>query len=84
VDKVGHGWTPIKPAGQLLQPGNGRASRVKKKNKAVLLGSITVSTYLTVIEFLDAHSANWGWSWPDIGANFLGTSLFAGQEFFMG
>ena len=27
----------------------------------------------------DAHSAEWGWSWTDVGANTLGSTLFAAQ-----
>ena len=45
-----------------------------------MLGSITGFSYLTVIELLDAHSANWGWSWTDIAANVSGTGLYAIQE----
>jgi hypothetical protein len=30
---------------------------------------------------MDAHSAKWGWSWSDIGANIFGSALFMGQEF---
>ena len=81
VDKVGHGWTAYQTSRITTAAWQWAGFRGEKKNKAVILGSVTGFTYLTVIEFLDAHSANWGWSWPDIAANFLGTSLFAGQEF---
>ena len=81
VDKVGHAWTAYNlsrasTSAWLWAFGNANKSET---NKAIWLGSISGFSYLTVIEILDAHSANWGWSWPDIGANFLGTSLFASQ-----
>lgn len=77
VDKAGHAWTAYNLS---------RASSAAwqwaglKKNKAIWLGSASGFTYLTVIEFLDAHSAHWGWSWADMGANFFGSALFAAQE----
>jgi hypothetical protein len=33
-----------------------------------------------VIEVLDGFSAEWGWSWSDIGANVFGSGLFLSQE----
>lgn len=77
VDKVGHAWS-----GYNL----GKYSTYMWKwaglshKKAVLAGTITGFTYMTVIEFLDAHSAQWGWSWADIGANVFGSGLYLGQE----
>ncbi len=77
VDKAGHGWT---------------AYNISKKSfglwkwtglsheKAALLGGINGFAYLTVIEFLDAHSSDWGWSWSDMAANALGSGLFSAQE----
>ncbi|MBD0287780.1 MAG: DUF2279 domain-containing protein [Flavisolibacter sp.] len=50
------------------------------KEKAVWISSISSFGYMTAIEFLDAHSAKWGWSWSDVGANFMGTAIFATQE----
>lgn len=77
VDKVGHAWTAY-------QTGRGTTAAWQwaglSHKKAVLLGSATGFTYLTVIEILDAHSAEWGWSWADMGANLFGSALFAAQE----
>ncbi len=77
VDKVGHAWTAY-------QTSRGTTAAWRwaglPYNKAVLLGSATGFTYLTVIEILDAHSAEWGWSWADMGANLFGSALFAAQE----
>jgi len=48
--------------------------------KAVLIGGLSGLAYEGVIETLDGFSAGWGWSWGDIGANFVGTSLLLSQE----
>ena len=78
VDKFGHAWTAYNA---------GRASTAMWEwaglphKKAVLIGGLSGASYLTVIEFLDGHSAKWGWSWGDIGANIFGSGLFMGQEF---
>ena len=77
VDKIGHGWTAYN---------TGQASAAMwrwaglSRKKAALIGGLSGTAYLTVIEFLDAHSSKWGWSWSDIGANVFGSSLFIGQE----
>ena len=81
VDKVGHAWTAYNTSRATTAMWQWAGFRGRQKNKAVWLGSLSAFSYLTVIEVLDAHSAKWGWSWPDIGANFFGTGLFAGQEF---
>lgn len=81
VDKVGHSWTAYNTSRATTAMWQWAGYRGSEKNKAVWLGSLSGFTYLTVIEFLDAHSAEWGWSWSDIGANLFGTGLFASQEF---
>lgn len=77
VDKLGHGWSAY-------QAGKVSASLWKwaglTHKKAVLVGGLSGAVYLTVIEFLDAHSARWGWSWADMGANLFGSGLFISQE----
>lgn len=78
VDKLGHAWAAYN---------TGRASTAMWEwagvphKKAVWIGGLSGAAYLTVIEFLDGHSAKWGWSWSDIGANILGSGLNMGQEF---
>jgi hypothetical protein len=77
VDKVGHGWTAYniaKYSGDLWQ-----WAGVPHK-KAVLLGGVSSLGYQTILEYFDAHSAEWGWSWADVGANVFGAGLYAGQE----
>jgi hypothetical protein len=77
VDKVGHAWTAYQTSRGTTAAWTWAGLPHKK---AVLLGSATGFTYLTVIEILDAHSAEWGWSWADMGANLFGSALYAGQE----
>lgn len=78
VDKIGHGWTAYN---------TGRAFTAMWQwaglphKKAVWIGGLSGAVYLTAIEFLDAHSSKWGWSWSDIAANIGGSALFMGQEF---
>jgi uncharacterized protein YfiM (DUF2279 family) len=48
---------------------------------ASVLWGISVSTlFQTTIEIMDGFSADWGFSWPDIGGNILGAGLFASQQ----
>ena len=77
MDKVGHGWAAYNI---------GRATTAMWKwagfsnKKATLIGGLSGTAYLTVIEILDGHSAKWGWSWSDMLANVLGSGLFIGQQ----
>ena len=48
--------------------------------KAAWIGGFSRIVYMTGIEFLDAHSDKWGWSWGDIAANITGSGLFISQE----
>lgn len=50
------------------------------KRKSVLLGSTVGLGLQTTLEILDGRSAEWGFSWSDMGANFLGSSSYAIQE----
>ena len=77
MDKVGHGWTAYN-AGR-ISAGMWKWAGLPQK-KAAWLGAATATAYLIGIEFLDAHSAKWGWSWSDIAANFIGSGIFLGQE----
>ena len=50
------------------------------RNTSIVTGSSSALLYMLSIEYLDGLSAEWGWSWPDAGADILGTVLFSGQE----
>ena len=77
VDKVGHAWAAYN---------SGRVSAAMwrwtglSEKKATLIGGFSSTIYLTVIEFLDGHSAQWGWSWSDMAANVFGSGFFIGQQ----
>jgi len=77
MDKLGHAWASYN---------SGRASAAMWRwaglsdKKATWIGGLSSTVYLTVIEFLDAHSSKWGWSWADMGANVMGSGLFIGQQ----
>ncbi len=77
VDKFGHAWTAYN---------TGRLSAAMWKwaglndEKATWIGGLSGTAYLTVIEFLDGHSSQWGWSWGDITANIFGSGLFISQQ----
>lgn len=77
VDKTGHAWTAY-TVGK-YSAGIWQWAGLSHK-KAVWVGGLSGAGYLTVIEFLDAHSERWGWSWADMGANVVGSSLFISQE----
>ncbi len=77
VDKVGHAWAAYNTG--KVSTAMWRWAGLSQK-KSALIGGLSGAAYLTVIEFLDAHSSQWGWSWGDIGANFFGSGLFIGQE----
>ncbi|HUQ96609.1 MAG TPA: DUF2279 domain-containing protein [Chitinophagaceae bacterium] len=77
VDKAGHAWTAYNIANY--------SSRLwqwsgLEHNRAVLLGGLSSIGYQTILELLDAHSSEWGWSWADMGANTFGAALFTTQE----
>ena len=56
-----------------------RWSGVKEKN-AVWLGGTWGLAFLTLVEVLDGHSAQWGFSWSDMAANTIGTGLLISQQ----
>lgn len=77
MDKAGHAWTAY-TTGRLSSEIWQWAGMEHKK--AVWLGGLSGTAYLTVIEFLDAYSAKWGFSWSDMAANLSGSLLYIGQE----
>lgn len=77
VDKIGHGWTAYN---------TGKVSAAMWKwtglsqKKAAIVGGLSGTAYLTVIEILDGFSKQWGFSWGDMTANLMGSGLFISQE----
>jgi len=77
MDKSGHSWAAYNSA---RVSGAMWAWTGVGAKKATWIGGLSSSVYLTVIEILDAHSAKWGWSWADMGANVFGSGLFISQQ----
>lgn len=77
MDKVGHAMTSyhLGKIGYESMQWSGF-----NENTSIYLGGSIGLIYLTGIEFLDGHSAQWGFSWGDQLANFLGTSSFIAQQ----
>lgn len=77
MDKLGHVYSAytMSKFGMELWMRNGI-----DRNKSIWIGGFTGAAYQTIIEFLDAYSAQWGWSWGDVGGNLLGSALFTAQE----
>ena len=77
VDKIGHvysAYTESKLSMELW-----RWTGIERK-KRIWIGGMSGAVYQTVIEVLDAYSAEWGWSWGDFGANVLGSGMLVAQE----
>lgn len=77
MDKLGHGWA----AYHLARSGSAVWKKAGLNEEQPLLAAGAGSLlYLTGIEWMDAHSEKWGWSWADMAANTAGALLFTGQE----
>jgi uncharacterized protein YfiM (DUF2279 family) len=79
MDKAGHAMTSYQLG--ILGYESMRWSGMSE-NASLYLGGSLGLIYLTGIEILDGHSAQWGFSWGDQLANFLGTSSFIAQQKF--
>lgn len=77
MDKVGHAYSAYQAG--LLGMDVMRWSGVPEK-KAFWYGGAYGAIFLTTIEILDGHSAEWGASWGDLIANTSGSALLIGQE----
>jgi hypothetical protein len=78
MDKIGHLYSAYTMSRFGMEMW--RNTGISRK-KRIWLGGLSGAAYQTVIEVLDAYSAQWGWSWGDVGGNVLGSTLFVGQEF---
>lgn len=77
MDKIGHAWSTYNINRGIATTWQWAGM---SRKKAVIIGSLSSLGYLTIIEYLDGRSAEWGWSWGDMTANTFGTSLFAVQS----
>lgn len=77
MDKVGHVYTANKIS---LLTGNLYQWAGMENNKAAWTGFGIGFGYQLSLEMLDAYSAEWGFSWSDVGSNFLGSSIYLSQQ----
>ena len=77
VDKAGHMFTAYNMAGWVFT--GARWTGIKRRNAMWTAASVSFLLQGT-LEMLDAHSAKWGFSIPDVAFNTLGIGLFVGQE----
>lgn len=77
LDKVGHAMGGFH--GSRYVTGLLKWSGVPKK-KAIIQGSLAGFLAMSSIELFDAFGETWGFSVADIGANFIGASLAAGNQ----
>lgn len=77
VDKAGHAY------GAYIQSFGSyemwRWSGLSRK-KRIWIGGLSGIAFQSIIETLDGFSAEYGWSWGDMGANVFGSGLFIAQE----
>ena len=77
MDKIGHVYGVYAESKASMELW--RWTGISRK-KRIWLGGLTGAMYHTVIETLDGFSSEWGWSWADIGSNFVGSGMFVAQE----
>ncbi|WP_081164418.1 DUF2279 domain-containing protein [Niastella populi] len=77
MDKAGHIWTAYRVS--RLSAGLWKWAGLNGRKSAVL-GGISGLAYQSIIEIQDGFSSEWGFSWGDMAANFLGAATFVSQE----
>ena len=77
MDKAGHTWTAYQMS--RLSAGLWKWSGLSRP-KSALLGGLSGLAYQSIIEIQDGFSSEWGFSWGDMAANFLGAATFVSQE----
>lgn len=77
MDKCGHTFTTYQ-TGRLMMSAMEWAGYSQKKQ--ILVGGLSGFVYMSAIEVMDGFSDGWGFSWGDICANALGSSLAIGQK----
>lgn len=77
IDKIGHAYSAYAESKASMEMW--RWTGISRK-KQIWIGGLSGAVYQTIIETLDGFSAEWGWSWPDFGANIIGSGMFIAQE----
>ena len=78
MDKIGHSFSAYY-VGSLGYEALRLAGWDEKHS--LIYGAPAGFLFLTTVELFDGLSTGWGFSWGDMAANALGTSLFMGQQF---
>lgn len=86
-----HHWLQMDKAGHVFSTYHFTAvgadlmkwSGVSPKN-SLWYGAGTSLLFMTAVEIMDGHSAEWGFSWGDAVSNIAGTGLFVSQELIWG
>jgi hypothetical protein len=81
MDKMGHATTAYNIAA--IQTDVLHWAGVKSGTSAAI-GTVTALGFMTMIEIMDGHSAEWGFSKGDMLANLSGCFLYAGQQWMWG
>ncbi len=81
MDKFGHATSAYNLAA--LQSGLLNWGGIKP-GEAAAIGTLTSLGLMTIIELMDGHSAEWGFSKGDMLANMAGCLLFEGQQLMWG
>ena len=77
MDKVGHFHSTFQISNLTMKAFAWAGYNNKQK---LFIGGTLGYGYMTAIEVMDGYSKGWGFSWPDMAANTLGTALAIGQE----
>ncbi len=77
MDKCGHSLSTYQTGRLMMQAMNWAGCT--KKNQ-ILIGGLSGFAYMSVIEMMDGYSKGWGFSWGDMAANTLGSSLAISQK----
>jgi hypothetical protein len=79
MDKLGHAYTSYRMTNVLKTIY--KWTGVKHQKAVFLAGGITLG-YMASLEVLDGQSAEWGFSWGDIGSNAFGVAAYTLQDAF--
>jgi hypothetical protein len=77
MDKMGHGLMAYNESRWIYGAARWTGMRPKK---AAWLGFAGAQLIQTSFEIFDGYSTQWGFSWSDVGMNFLGSGLFLAQQ----
>lgn len=77
MDKAGHVFTTYQTSRLMM---NGFEWAGYNKKQCLFIGGTIGFFYMTAVEIMDGYSEGWGFSWGDMAANAVGTSLAIAQQ----